>query len=1446
MKLSSLLQSHGDPILSKRSTLCLTATSLVFLNHCFEIVNSGQQGVTKEATEQIGCSDTDKEAILFLLDFLRKTPTLRLVPGACLHFDGLVNISCFRALQVLEIKKVPVGLIQGFQALRPQLKTLICKRSLISLNEVFVHCGGDQLNASFVWPHLENIDFSYNGIELFDDSVKLLPQVRVLNLSYNRIQHKEDEESHAFLYLSEVQHLNLGFNQIDSIPVAPSQGGVIKFQLTTLILRNNNLQNIKGIEVFNKLRHLDLSFNCVSTLSELTPLAHLHDLISLYLQGNPVSFFPFYRRATIASLYPVPRVEPIQIDGKPLDSDENVLLGRNVQPVSMLSYIPETPVAPNPHVIEVRKADEDIAESSESLDETDGTARKRRQKRKGKKGKRVVAREIDFEEESAEDHATTTTSCPTPTEQFLEHAEDVEKLKKLRQLGGEGWLPSIAQVVPDPAVQIASPESKQEKASSLVNSGSVPSLSDDKLEIISPSSSTSAISDGDISDAHHYLVTRISERGSEDSDAVPLFLTLKDQFVVEKNFTGKVVSQLETSRLRDVHISKSEDDRSLVHLEFDYLNVERRTRDYVMESYEDAIQFEDILKPFSTENKQITELVAERFQCLKCSTMFTQSRGSLDDLCPDCDSCMTVLVSSPEQNKRALLPAPPLRNIGDYRKEHAGASSLNKSSIKTLNSEMNATSLINITSSSSSSSFFEADDQLTAQDEVKGDIENGPKLNGLLADEKEQARNTQGTEESPGLISESRDTVDGFHNDVPDHSLTTLDNGVSSVDNDQVSKSLQKNFVINGSEKYRVASKNEKYVLTKKTLNSTRVRTSALSNSLKVSKVSNSSLETQGGKKVNGSTNGTSIRSNSGENMLNGDTSAGDLDLESRDTVPKLRGTESKSQDIHRKLSGYNRVTEQPLSRSLPAYRNAALESNLRESPSRNRSNQGHVYEQGKSRQNTNSNATTQNSGQQGSTPTSLSRSPTPKIFFSNLMNRLGSRLSGNSQHSSSEESPSSSSASSRASTPTVEQNVVLSFRLSADEFQTYDHKLKLYFELSLFRWTKYEEFSCLLKAPVVIYGNSEETQSLLVSSNIMFYLCRFALRGSGTPEECLTPLVSHPLDDLKFIDSGLGGQSFRVEFSLPGGCYEFLVRDRDRCEKFLSLFLDNVQRAKAKAGSKRVVINPPHPQTIEHIRSQVLGKKVEDFNSMGERFRQQLTLFTDPPLIKDRKSLLRSYSSCFVGREFVDWMVRVREAESRDEAVDIGQRLLDAGAVEHASKEHQFEDKDQYYRFTENDVTLEQSIAGDSIPDLDTGIVLFIMAHRCTDAAKHNRSLDPVSVVVSRSHIAMVKQNLQWPVPRYTDMPQDFKGPSFVCLARHKINDVTSLDFYEDNPCFMGISITDEDAPADVAKSQWIIKTETVSTLSSLVKVMKEPWEKQFGVDLQKNLYPSITEHKL
>ena len=46
------------------------------------------------------------------------------------------------------------------------------------------------------------------------------------------------------------------------------------------------------------------------------------------------------------------------------------LLGRNVYPVSMLSYIPESPL-PHPRVRAIKKVPEDVLESSESQEESD-------------------------------------------------------------------------------------------------------------------------------------------------------------------------------------------------------------------------------------------------------------------------------------------------------------------------------------------------------------------------------------------------------------------------------------------------------------------------------------------------------------------------------------------------------------------------------------------------------------------------------------------------------------------------------------------------------------------------------------------------------------------------------------------------------------------------------------------------------------------------------------------------------------------------------------------------------------------------------------------------------------------------------------------------------------------------------------------------------------------
>jgi sensor c-di-GMP phosphodiesterase-like protein len=74
---------------------------------------------------------------------------------------------------------------------------------------------------------------------------------------------------------------------------------------------------------------------------------------------------------------------------------------------------------------------------------------------------------------------------------------------------------------------------------------------------------------------------------------------------------------------------------------------------------------------------------------------------------------------------------------------------------------------------------------------------------------------------------------------------------------------------------------------------------------------------------------------------------------------------------------------------------------------------------------------------------------------------------------------------------------------------------------------------------------------------------------------------------------------------------------------------------------------------------------------------------------VRDRRWRLRLYPQCFVGREAVDWIVQ-RERVSRAKAVRIGRRLVALGLMAHVAAEHDFEDADLFYVFT--DATGEQA----------------------------------------------------------------------------------------------------------------------------------------------------------
>jgi hypothetical protein len=74
---------------------------------------------------------------------------------------------------------------------------------------------------------------------------------------------------------------------------------------------------------------------------------------------------------------------------------------------------------------------------------------------------------------------------------------------------------------------------------------------------------------------------------------------------------------------------------------------------------------------------------------------------------------------------------------------------------------------------------------------------------------------------------------------------------------------------------------------------------------------------------------------------------------------------------------------------------------------------------------------------------------------------------------------------------------------------------------------------------------------------------------------------------------------------------------------------------------------------------------------------------------LAERRYRLKWYPNCFVGSEAVDWLVR-GYGLSREEAVDLGQALLEAGAIHHVVKERPFLDGTFFYRFGGGDPKLE------------------------------------------------------------------------------------------------------------------------------------------------------------
>ena len=69
---------------------------------------------------------------------------------------------------------------------------------------------------------------------------------------------------------------------------------------------------------------------------------------------------------------------------------------------------------------------------------------------------------------------------------------------------------------------------------------------------------------------------------------------------------------------------------------------------------------------------------------------------------------------------------------------------------------------------------------------------------------------------------------------------------------------------------------------------------------------------------------------------------------------------------------------------------------------------------------------------------------------------------------------------------------------------------------------------------------------------------------------------------------------------------------------------------------------------------------------------------------IKTRRHKLKLYQRTFLGNEAVDWIVK-KVKVSREDAIALGQKMLEKNIFQHVNEDHPFKDEALFYRFNED-----------------------------------------------------------------------------------------------------------------------------------------------------------------
>ena len=101
---------------------------------------------------------------------------------------------------------------------------------------------------------------------------------------------------------------------------------------------------------------------------------------------------------------------------------------------------------------------------------------------------------------------------------------------------------------------------------------------------------------------------------------------------------------------------------------------------------------------------------------------------------------------------------------------------------------------------------------------------------------------------------------------------------------------------------------------------------------------------------------------------------------------------------------------------------------------------------------------------------------------------------------------------------------------------------------------------------------------------------------------------------------------------------------------------------------------------------------KLEEIQALVKQMRGQTGV-----AIEDRWYHLKLYPKCFIGSEAVEWLMHTQKL-TKEEAIRLGQMLVEHQIIHHVVDEHRFKDGYFFYRFYEDETAASKSNAAKGV----------------------------------------------------------------------------------------------------------------------------------------------------